>query len=54
MAKIFCWALQMTIEGFSMTKPSKHHYHEEKWILQLRENVMNVENTVFRVPSLKK
>ena len=35
-------------------KPSKHHYHEEKWILQLRENVMNVENTVVRVPLLKK
>jgi hypothetical protein len=35
-------------------KPSKHHYHEEKWILQLKENVMNVENTVIRVPLLKK
>ncbi|WP_315866605.1 RHS repeat-associated core domain-containing protein [Pseudomonas sp. JV414] len=35
-------------------KPSKHHYHEEKWILQLKENVMNVENTVVRVPLLKK
>ncbi len=35
-------------------KPSKHHYHDEKWTLQLKEDVMNVENTVVRVPLLKK
>ncbi|WP_256669333.1 RHS repeat-associated core domain-containing protein, partial [Pseudomonas sp. C2B4] len=33
---------------------SKHHYHEEKWILELKGNVMNVENTVVRVPLAKK
>jgi hypothetical protein len=35
-------------------KPSKHYCHEEKWTLQLKENLMNVENTVVRVPLLKK
>jgi RHS repeat-associated protein len=34
--------------------PGKHHYHEETWILELKENVMNVENTVVRVPLPKK
>ncbi|SDO88891.1 RHS repeat-associated core domain-containing protein [Pseudomonas reinekei] len=34
--------------------PSKHHYHEERWMLELKGNVMNVENTVVRVPLAKK
>jgi hypothetical protein len=36
------------------SNPSKHHYHEEKWIIELKTNVMNVENTVVRVPLPKK
>jgi hypothetical protein len=34
--------------------PSKHHYHEERWMLELKGNVMNVENTVVRVPLANK
>ncbi|MGF6556143.1 RHS repeat-associated protein [Pseudomonas sp. S30_BP2TU TE3576] len=36
------------------SNPSKHHYHEEKWMLELKGNVMNVESTVVRVPLPKK
>ncbi|MGE1156010.1 RHS repeat domain-containing protein, partial [Pseudomonas kitaguniensis] len=36
------------------SKPSKHHYHEETWTLELRTNIMNVDNTVVRVPLPKK
>ena len=32
------------------SKPTKHHYHEETWTLDPRNNVMNVDNTVVRVP----
>jgi RHS repeat-associated protein len=32
------------------SKPNKHHYHEETWTLDLINNVMNVDNTVVRVP----
>jgi hypothetical protein len=32
------------------SKPTKHHYHEETWTLDLQNNVMNVDNTVIRVP----
>lgn len=32
------------------SKPNKHHYHEETWTLDLINNVMNVDNTVIRVP----
>jgi len=34
--------------------PTKHHYHEEKWIFELKNNVMHVESTVVRVPLPKK
>jgi len=34
--------------------PTKHHYHEENWTLELKGNVMNIENTVVRVPLPKK
>ncbi len=30
--------------------PSKHHYHEETWTYDPDNNVMNVDNTVRRVP----
>ncbi|WP_338577083.1 RHS repeat-associated core domain-containing protein [Pseudomonas canadensis] len=36
------------------SKPSKHHYHEETWTLELKTNKINVDNTVIRVPLLKK
>ncbi|MEW5510233.1 RHS repeat domain-containing protein, partial [Pseudomonas antarctica] len=36
------------------SKPSKHHYHEETWTLELKNNTMNVDNTVVRVPLPKK
>ncbi|WP_256534877.1 RHS repeat domain-containing protein, partial [Pseudomonas sp. 35 E 8] len=36
------------------SKPSKHHYHEETWTLELKTNTMNVDNTVVRVPLPKK
>ncbi|NMY82418.1 type IV secretion protein Rhs, partial [Pseudomonas rhodesiae] len=36
------------------SKPSKHHYHEETWTLELKSNTMNVNNTVVRVPLSKK
>ncbi|WP_244192373.1 RHS repeat-associated core domain-containing protein [Pseudomonas rhodesiae] len=36
------------------SKPSKHHYHEETWTLELKSNTMNVDNTVVRVPLSKK
>lgn len=36
------------------SKPSKHHYHEETWTLELKSNIMNVDNTVVRVPLPKK
>jgi hypothetical protein len=32
------------------SKPSKHHYHEETWTFDPENNVMNVDNTVVRVP----
>ncbi|WP_181919731.1 hypothetical protein [Alkalilimnicola ehrlichii] len=32
------------------SKPTKHHYHEETWSLDPENNVMNVDNTVARVP----
>nr|WP_232013100.1 RHS repeat-associated core domain-containing protein [Pseudomonas fluorescens] len=32
------------------SKPNKHHYHEETWTLDLINNLMNVDNTVIRVP----
>ena len=32
------------------SKPNKHHYHEETWTLDLINNVMNIDNTVVRVP----
>ena len=35
------------------SKPTKHHYHEETWTLDEKNNVMNVDNLVVRVP-LKK
>jgi len=35
------------------SKPTKHHYHEEIWTYDPVENVMNVDNSVVRVP-LKK
>ncbi|KIR19624.1 putative deoxyribonuclease RhsC [Pseudomonas fluorescens] len=36
------------------SKPSKHHYHEETWTIELKTNTMNVDNTVVRVPLTKK
>lgn len=36
------------------SKPTKHHYHEETWTHDPVNNVMNVENTVVRVPLPKK
>ena len=36
------------------SKPSRHHYHEETWTLELKNNTMNVDNTVVRVPLPKK
>ncbi|MDE1911461.1 MAG: RHS domain-containing protein, partial [Pseudomonas sp.] len=36
------------------SKPTKHHYHEEIWTLELETKTMNVDNTVVRVPLLKK
>jgi hypothetical protein len=30
--------------------PAKHHYHEETWTYDAKNNVMNVDNTVRRVP----
>ncbi|WP_207389318.1 hypothetical protein, partial [Marinobacter halodurans] len=35
-------------------KPTKHHYHEETWTQDNINNVMNVDNTVIRVPLPKK
>jgi hypothetical protein len=35
-------------------KPTKHHYHEETWTYDSVNNVMNVDNTVVRVPLPKK
>jgi hypothetical protein len=32
------------------SKPSKFHYHEEIWTYDPIKNVMNVDNTVVRVP----
>ena len=32
------------------SKPSKFHYHEEIWTYDPINNVMNVDNTVVRVP----
>ncbi|WP_349588732.1 RHS repeat-associated core domain-containing protein [Halomonas sp. EF61] len=32
---------------------TKHHYHEEIWTLGTENNVMNVDNTVIRVPQRK-
>ena len=32
------------------SKPSKFHYHEEIWTYDQVNNVMNVDNTVVRVP----
>ncbi|WP_250658637.1 hypothetical protein [Alkalimarinus coralli] len=32
------------------SKPTKHHYHEETWTHDPVNNVMNVDNTVIRVP----
>ncbi len=34
--------------------PTKHHYHEEIWTLDPEKNVMDVDNTVVRVPLPKK
>ncbi|PRC09420.1 RHS repeat-associated core domain-containing protein, partial [Pseudomonas poae] len=36
------------------SKSNKHHYHEEIWTLELTSNIMNVDNTVVRVPLPKK
>jgi hypothetical protein len=36
------------------SKPSLHHYHEETWTFDPVNNVMNVDNTIRRVPLLKK
>ncbi|MCY9877328.1 SpvB/TcaC N-terminal domain-containing protein [Vibrio natriegens] len=36
------------------SKPTKHHYHEETWTHDPVNNVMNVDNTVVRVPLPKK
>ncbi len=36
------------------SKPTKHHYHEEIWTLEPKSNVMNVDNTIIRVPLPKK
>lgn len=30
--------------------PTKHHYHEETWTYDPVNNVMNVDNSVVRVP----
>lgn len=32
------------------SSPTKHHYHEEVWTYDPVNNVMNVDNTVVRVP----
>ena len=32
------------------SKPSKFHYHEEIWTYDSINNVMNVDNTVVRMP----
>jgi len=31
-------------------KPSKHHYHEETWTYDPVKDVMNVDNTLIKVP----
>ena len=36
------------------SKPTKHHYHEETWTLELKNKTMNVDNSVIRVPLQKK
>ncbi len=35
------------------SKPTQHHYHEDKWTLDSVNNVMNFDNLVVRVPILK-
>lgn len=35
------------------SKPTKFHYHEETWTYDPIDNVMNVDNTVIRVPYKK-
>ena len=32
------------------SKPTKFHYHEETWTHDINKNIMNVDNTVIRVP----
>nr|WP_219999523.1 RHS repeat-associated core domain-containing protein [Snodgrassella alvi] len=32
------------------SKPSKHHYHEETWTYDPVKDVMNIDNTLIRVP----
>jgi hypothetical protein len=32
------------------SKPTKHHYHEETWTYDPVDNVVNVDNTIVRVP----
>jgi RHS repeat-associated protein len=36
------------------SKPNKHHYHEETWTLEFETQRMNIDNTIIRVPLLKK
>ncbi|MGN7117198.1 hypothetical protein ACTHQ8_13205 [Lysinibacillus odysseyi] len=36
------------------SSPTKHHYHEETWTYDSIDDVMNVDNSVVRVPSPKK
>ena len=35
------------------SKPTKFHYHEEIWTYDPIDNIMNVDNTVVRVPYKK-
>jgi RHS repeat-associated protein len=35
------------------SKPTKHHYHEETWTYDPVKDIMNVDNTVIRVPLQK-
>lgn len=35
------------------SKPTKHHYHEDKWTLDSVNNVMSFDSLVVRVPILK-
>lgn len=41
------------VKAFGGVITTKHHYHEETWTYELKGNVMNVDNTVVRVPLMK-